>query len=124
MEDVKSLPEWKNIIYKGYVNNAEISNLIAPYDVGILFLEDIDTFRDSLPVKIFDYAQEKLIIAWTGSVGAFYFKYVLNYPNIYLGQNFNDLNQSIKSSLKDNKISKSTFDEIQGDWFSIVKELY
>ncbi len=47
----------KKIEYYGYVNNDEVYEIIKSCHAGIIFLDDIDNFRESIPTKIFDYTR-------------------------------------------------------------------
>ncbi len=124
MHHVQTLPEWKNIDYKGYINNDELGDILKDCDVGILLLEDINTFRDSLPVKIFDYAQYGLIIEWTGSSRSFYSKYVMMYENIFLGENLKEAEEIIKSKLSGICISKPITKTLNDDWVTSMNGIY
>ena len=41
----------KKIKYYGYVNNDEVYEIIKSCHAGIIFLDDIDNFRESIPTK-------------------------------------------------------------------------
>jgi len=70
-----SQPGWSNITFKGAVPYEHIREQIEHCEAGLLLLENIDTFRDSTPVKIFDYGKLNQIILWTGSDDCHYKKY-------------------------------------------------
>lgn len=83
---------WKNIDYRGFIPNSRLKDILQDYDIGLLLLDDIDTFRNSVPVKIFDYARIGLLTLWTGRSDCEYAKLVTQFPNQHLAPNFASIN--------------------------------
>tara|TARA_B100000902_G_C27319381_1_gene923350 strand:- start:4549 stop:5595 length:1047 start_codon:yes stop_codon:yes gene_type:complete len=98
---------WENIDYTGYIPNKELQNRVSDCEVGLLLLDDIDTFYNSYPVKIFDYVNNGLIVVWTGRSGCEYENLVNSFPNLHLSENFNGL----------------TFDKYLNHFFSIDQRI-
>lgn len=84
--EMKGHRGWENVIYPGYIPNFELESMLSGYDVGLLLLDDIDTFHNSYPVKIFDYVNSGLIIVWTGRSGCEYEGLVKSFPNFRVSE--------------------------------------
>ena len=89
---MESHPGWKNIEYKGFLPNYMLNSLLKNQDIGLLLMDDIDTFRNSYPVKILDYAKNGLVTLWTGRSDCEYSKLVQQFPNYHLAEKLRSIN--------------------------------
>lgn len=55
LADVKSMPGWQFTDYKGYVGRKEINDILGQSMVGLLLLHPLPSYKDSLPIKLFEY---------------------------------------------------------------------
>ncbi len=55
MRKVKKLEGWKNVSYTGVIGRKEIEELYGDSYMGLLLLRPRDGFKDSLPIKLFEY---------------------------------------------------------------------
>lgn len=114
---MQSHPGWKNINYKGFLPNFMLSTLLENQDIGLLLLDDIDTFRNSYPAKILDYAKDGMVTLWTGRSDCEYSQLVQQFPNHHLAEqlksiNFEDYllhNYSYNCSISGNNYSWLTY---------------
>lgn len=53
--EVLNLEEWKNIEYLNWLDRQEIQNLLAQSKSGLVNLYPIESYKTSLPVKMFEY---------------------------------------------------------------------
>jgi hypothetical protein len=90
-KEMESHDGWGNINYSGFIPNGELKNHIGDCEVGLMLLDDIDTFYNSYPVKIFDYVKNGLVVAWTGRSGCEYENLVNSFPNYHLSENLRSL---------------------------------
>ncbi len=60
--EVKALPEWQKIDYKGYLSRQEIKNLLSQAKIGLITLHPIKNYQEALPVKMFEYMAAGLAI--------------------------------------------------------------
>ena len=92
LEYAKNHNNWHNINYVGRQSGDEARILSKDFDAGLLMLDDIPTFFDGLPVKIFQYAALNQFIFWTGREGCYYEEYLSKYFSSYkLGVNLADV---------------------------------
>lgn len=67
MKTAKEHKGWGNVVYHGYVNKAEMEVIYSECTCGLLLLHEIETFRTSLPVKLFEYMEFGLPILSCGA---------------------------------------------------------
>ncbi|UPT66162.1 MAG: glycosyltransferase [Sphingobacteriales bacterium JAD_PAG50586_3] len=56
LEECKQLPGWKNVEYVGFVGRGEVSRLILGALAGLVVLHPLDSYKQALPIKMFEYA--------------------------------------------------------------------
>lgn len=56
-EKVKTHHAWKQIDYKGWLNQKEIFELLAQSYLGLVVLQPTGDYEDAFPVKLFEYMQ-------------------------------------------------------------------
>lgn len=54
------LPGFINTKYLGLVNHEEVTKILSEASIGLCTLHPIDTFKDSYPIKVFEYMQNGL----------------------------------------------------------------
>ncbi len=54
-DKVKAFKGWGKVNELGFLNRAEISNILAKSKVGLVTLHPVINYRDALPVKMFEY---------------------------------------------------------------------
>src|SRR5574344_1083973 len=54
-QEVKKENGWANVDFLGYVDRQKINELLGNSMVGLLLLHPLPSYRDSLPVKMFEY---------------------------------------------------------------------
>ena len=59
-KEVKSLEGWKRVKFFGYVNREEIVGILNSANVGIVTLHPTESYKESLPIKLFEYMSAKL----------------------------------------------------------------
>jgi glycosyltransferase involved in cell wall biosynthesis len=52
---LKSHPNWKRTTFFGYLNKAQIKDLLKQSYIGLVVLDPTITFTTSLPIKLFEY---------------------------------------------------------------------
>ncbi len=117
----QSHPGWENIDFKGHVQHKNIAEIIGRCQVGLLLLEDIETFRDSTPVKIFDYGMLNLLVLWTGSEDCNYKKYLAeDISGIKIGTSLSsiDMDYDMKiDTVIDNDLSSYCWESEAGNFY-------
>ena len=53
--EVKSYDSWKRVNYLGYIGREEVSRVFRVSKAGLVTLHDKPSYRDALPVKMFEY---------------------------------------------------------------------
>jgi len=51
----RSSPGWAKVDFRGQVSRAEVAGILAESELGLCLLHPIPTFRESLPIKLFEY---------------------------------------------------------------------
>jgi len=51
---------YKNVRYLGLVNHEEVKKILSEVSLGLCTLHPIDTYKDSYPIKVFEYMQNGL----------------------------------------------------------------
>ena len=118
--EFKSDPSWSNINYHGYLNLKDASKIIENCDVGLLLMEDTETFRDSLPVKIFDYAKENLLIMWTGNKQSFYSDYLSRFSALHVGETLETITINFEDQIEfqvQNNLSDFTWQKASREFY-------
>jgi len=117
-------PGWVNVDYRGSVPHSDVFDLLSDRDVGLLLLEDIETFRDSTPVKIFDYASMNLLIYWTGAKNCYYKKFFnKNITGEHVGANLSSVKIDYDDYLEikiDNDLSNYVWEEAAESFYECV----
>ena len=54
-DKLKSMPGWKNVIYKGFLSRMETDDLLQQSKIGIVTFYNTPAHFDSLPTKMFEY---------------------------------------------------------------------
>ncbi|MCB0431131.1 MAG: glycosyltransferase family 4 protein [Flavobacteriales bacterium] len=54
-DEVKQLPGWKKVKELGFVDRGEVASILAESKVGVVTLYPQDNYRESLPIKLFEY---------------------------------------------------------------------
>ena len=54
-EELKKLKGWENVKYLGFLNRSEIANVYQKASIGMVTLHPTLNYKDSLPVKMFEY---------------------------------------------------------------------
>ena len=54
-EEVKKLPGWSKVKFYGYVEKNEITNILLKSNIGIVTLHPTQSYKESLPIKMFEY---------------------------------------------------------------------
>lgn len=55
IEELKNESNWEKVDYLGFLDRLEISKLLATSRVGLLILHPFPSYKDSLPIKLFEY---------------------------------------------------------------------
>jgi glycosyltransferase involved in cell wall biosynthesis len=58
---------WNKVIYHGYVDKQKMEQIYIESSCGLLLLHEIETFKTSLPVKLFEYMNFGLPILSSGN---------------------------------------------------------
>ena len=58
--DCEKMAGFKNTKYLGIVNHEEVAKILREATIGLCTLHPIDTFKDSYPIKVFEYMQNGL----------------------------------------------------------------
>lgn len=58
--ECEAMPGFKNTKYLGMVNHEEVTKILSEVSIGVCTLHPIDTFKDSYPIKVFEYMQNGL----------------------------------------------------------------
>ena len=53
--EVKSYDSWGKVNYFGYINRDKVSNILNESKAGLVTLHDKPSYKDALPVKMFEY---------------------------------------------------------------------
>ena len=59
-EEVKALPGWAKVNFYGYVGKNEITKILLKSNVGIVTLHPTQSYKESLPIKMFEYMSASL----------------------------------------------------------------
>ncbi|WP_242489801.1 glycosyltransferase family 4 protein [Noviherbaspirillum cavernae] len=54
-EELRSLPGWKKVDYRGVVDREGVARILAESRIGLVLLHPVINYLDSLPVKMFEY---------------------------------------------------------------------
>jgi glycosyltransferase involved in cell wall biosynthesis len=60
--EMRALPGWSQVDYKGHVGRAEVRRVLAESMAGIVTLLPTPAYLDSLPVKMFEYMSAELAV--------------------------------------------------------------
>lgn len=52
---VKTLPEWQSVDFRGMVSRQEVARIFSESCLGLCLLHPLDTYIESLPIKLFEY---------------------------------------------------------------------
>ncbi len=55
VEELKTLPGWRHVVYHGVLDRAGVSQLLAKTSIGLVLLHPRLNYLTSLPVKMFEY---------------------------------------------------------------------
>jgi glycosyltransferase involved in cell wall biosynthesis len=58
--ECEKMEGFKNTNYLGMVNHEEVTKILSEASIGLCTLHPIDTFKDSYPIKVFEYMQNGL----------------------------------------------------------------
>ena len=58
--EVKTLPGWSKVNFYGYVGKKEIAEILLKSHVGIVTLHPTESYKESLPIKMFEYMSASL----------------------------------------------------------------
>lgn len=58
--EVKGLSGWKKVNFYGYVSKTEIAEILLKSNVGIVTLHPTKSYKESLPIKLFEYMSASL----------------------------------------------------------------
>jgi hypothetical protein len=54
-EEIMAMRSWERVVYHGFVDRNEVSEILGRSRIGILVLHPEHGYRESLPVKLFEY---------------------------------------------------------------------
>ncbi len=54
-EEIRALPGWENIDFRGFVGRREITEMLTAARAGLVTLHPIPNYMESLPIKMFEY---------------------------------------------------------------------
>ncbi|MBQ9472930.1 MAG: glycosyltransferase family 4 protein [Bacteroidales bacterium] len=53
--EMQRLDGWKNVDYRGFLDRRQVDELLADSMMGLLLLHPLPSYKDSLPIKLFEY---------------------------------------------------------------------
>ena len=102
----KSMQEHNNIEFRGFVSREEIKNVLENSTVGLVLLKKNERYKDSLPIKMFEYMAASLPVIATNFK---LWESILNESNAGITVNpddFDKLKEALSSILKDEKTAR------------------
>lgn len=55
MEEVKQMPQWRRVDFRGFLNRQDVANVYRDSIAGLVALHPIPNYLEALPVKMFEY---------------------------------------------------------------------